>query len=500
MEIGKEVQEHYDRHELLRRGTGAAIALAASSAVWPLASARGVGDRRLSALARELDGDLVVRGSRRYAQARLLWNARFDGMRPLAVAYAETTADVRRIIRWAARYDEHLAIRSGGHSFAGYSTTTGLVADVSRMSLVQLGGDNTATVGAGAKLGSVYETLWTDGRAVPFGSCQTVGVSGLTLGGGHGFSSRALGLACDSLAGVEIVTAGGRLRLCNERDHPDLFWALRGAGAGSFGIATKLFFRTHPVGNVTTVNLHWDWSQVRTVIGAWQAFVPSAPDALSCVLSLKPPAGADGAPQVALNGQVFADRKEALALLAPLTDAVEPAKVSAVQRPFIVAVRYFAGGEPSHRSYAAKSNYALSPLSDDGVKVVVGAMEAASRDSRLAATGVLLSGHGGAINRVDRDAMAFVHRDALFFIRYTAFWDPAGGTATASANLQWVRGVYDGMQPYVSRGAVVNYVDPELADWGSAYYGAHLRRLVGVKRRFDRENFFRFPQSIPIRV
>jgi FAD/FMN-containing dehydrogenase len=202
MEIGKEVQEHYDRHELLRRGTGAAIALAASSAVWPLASARGVGDRRLSALARELDGDLVVRGSRRYAQARLLWNARFDGMRPLAVAYAETTADVRRIIRWAARYDEHLAIRSGGHSFAGYSTTTGLVADVSRMSLVQLGGDNTATVGAGAKLGSVYETLWTDGRAVPFGSCQTVGVSGLTLGGGHGFSSRALGLACDNLAGV----------------------------------------------------------------------------------------------------------------------------------------------------------------------------------------------------------------------------------------------------------------------------------------------------------
>lgn len=143
-------EEHFDRRELLRRGTGAVVGLGASSAVWPVAPAWSVRDRRLSALARELDGDVVVRGSPRYRQARLVWNARFDAIRPLAVAYAETTADLQRIIRWAKRYDVHVALRSSGHSFAGYSTTTGLVADLSRMSAVQLLADGTATVDAGA--------------------------------------------------------------------------------------------------------------------------------------------------------------------------------------------------------------------------------------------------------------------------------------------------------------------------------------------------------------
>jgi hypothetical protein len=491
-------EDNFDRRELIRRGTGAALALGGASTLWPVVSARATGDRRLAALARELDGDLVIRGGRGYAQARLLWNARFDTVRPLAIAYAQTTADLRSIIRWAARYDMPLAIRSGGHSFAGYSTTKGLVADLSRLSTVELTGE-TATVEAGARLGSVYQKLWDAGRVVPFGSCLTVGVSGLTLGGGHGFSSRALGLACDNLIGLEIVTATGRVLRSDDRDHPDLFWALRGAGAGSFGIVTKLSFRTHPVANVTTVNLRWAWSQAHEVVRAWQAFAPTAPDALSCVLSLRPSTGEE-TPLVALNGQVFADRAQALALLGPLTDAVEPTKVSAVQRPFIVAVQYFGGGEPSHRSYAAKSNYALSLLSDEALDVVVGAVEAAAGDPRLASAAILLSANGGAINRVDRDATAFFHRDALFFIRYTSFWDASAGAATESANLSWVRGVYDSMRPHVSRGAVANYVDPDLEDWGSAYYGSHLRRLVRVKRRYDRGDFFRFPQSIPTRV
>lgn len=175
-----------------------------------------------------------------------------------------------------------------------------------------------------------------------------------------------------------------------------------------------------------------------------------------------------------------------------------PTKVSAVQRPFDAAVQYFAGGEPTHRAYAAKSNYVLSPISDDGITVLLHAVEAAGQDPRLAAADVLLSGHGGAINRVGRDATAVFHRNALCFIRCTAFWDPSAGAAAQTANLEWVRSVYAAAQPYVSRGAVVNYVDPELRGWGSAYYGTHLRRLVAVKRRYDRGNFFRFPQSIPI--
>jgi FAD/FMN-containing dehydrogenase len=482
----------FDRTELLRKGVGGALGLAAASA-WPLEQARAAADPRLAALARALDGHLIPRGGKGYAQARLIWNPRFDTIRPLAVAFAETIADVRRVIRWAQQYDVRLATRSGGHSFAGFSTTPGLVLDVSRLTNVHPNADGTAAVATGAKLGSVYGRLWNVGRAVPFGTCEAVGVAGLTLGGGHGYSSRAMGLACDNVAEIEIVTADGKLRVCK------LFWALRGAGAGNFGVVTKFVFRTHPVDFVTTVNLNWAWADAREVTQAWQEFAPRAADSLSCSLSFAPPPPAGGSPQVVVNGQVFGARDQALSLLTPLTDAVRPTKLSAVQRPFISAVNYFAADNPARRSYAAKSNYAVAPLLREGIDVIVEALESAARDPRLGAIGILMFAHGGAINRVDADATAFAHRSALFSIRYTAFWSTTAPADVAAAHLGWVRDTHAAMQPFVSRGAVTNYADPELRDWGSAYYGPHVERLAAVKRRYDPDNVFRFAQSIPIR-
>jgi FAD/FMN-containing dehydrogenase len=454
----------------------------------------------LTALARRLDGDLIPRGGKGYAQARLGWNPRFDRVRPLAVAYAETIADVRRVIQWAKRHDVRLATRSGGHSFAGYSTTSGVVLDLSRLTKIQLNADGTASVAAGARLGSVYGRLWSAGRAVPFGTCEAVGVSGLTLGGGHGYSSRALGLACDNVVEIEIVDADGKVRACNAHSEPELFWALRGAGAGNFGVVTKLVFRTHPVDSVTTVNLTWPWAEARKVAQAWQAFAPTAPDSISCSLSFAPPPSAGGTPLVAVNGQVFGPRDEALSLLAPLTDAVPPTRLSAVHRPFISAVKYFASDNPARRSFAAKSNYGLASLPGAGVDVIIGALESAAGDPRLGAVGILLYAHGGAINRVNADATAYAYRSALFSIRFTAFWSASAPADVADAHLGWIRDTHAAMQPFVSRGAVTNYADPELAHSGAAYYGSHLRRLVAVKRRYDPDNFFRFPQSIPTRL
>ena len=489
----------YSRRELVRRGIGGALALRAAAA-WPVAPARAAADPRLAALHRTLDGDLIARGAPGYAQARLGWNPRFDGVRPLAVAYAKTIADVRRVIQWANRYGVRLATRSGGHSFAGYSTTSGLVLDLSRLTNVHLNPGGTASVAAGTKLGSVYRRLSAVGRAVPFGTCEAVGVSGLTLGGGHGYSSRALGLACDNVVKIEIVTADGQVRVSDAHSEPELFWALRGAGAGNFGVVTKLVYRTHPVDFVTTVSLNWPWADARQVAQAWQAFAPGAPDSISCSLSFAPPPTAGGTPLVAVNGQIFGTRDEALSLLAPLTDAVRPSRLSAVHRPFISAVRYFAADNPARRSFAAKSNYGVAPLPDAGIDVIIGALESAARDPRLGAVGILLYAHGGAINSVDANATAYAHRSALFSIRYTAFWSMAASTDIAAAHLSWVRGAHAAMQPFVSRGAVANYADPELENWCAAYYGPHLRRLVAVKRRYDPDNFFRFPQGIPTRL
>src|SRR5207244_3988155 len=153
------------------------------------------------------------------------------------------------------------AIRAGGHSFAGQSSTKGLVIDLRRIAGISPSG-NKARVGAGAKLGAVYPALWASGhRTIPGGTAPTVGVAGLSLGGGHGFVARKLGLACDSLLAVEIVTADGALRTCNATKEKDLFWALRGAGFGSFGVVTSLLFRTTQIGQVATVSLEWEWAR-----------------------------------------------------------------------------------------------------------------------------------------------------------------------------------------------------------------------------------------------
>ena len=156
-----------------------------------------------------------------------------------------------------------------------------------------------ARVGAGARLGSVYPALWAAGhRTIPGGTAPTVGVAGLTLGGGHGFLARKLGLACDNLVAVEIVTADGKLRTCNAAKEKDLFWALRGAGFGSFGVVTSLLFRTTQIGAVATVSLEWEWARATEIVEAWTTFMATAPDELSTVLALRVPAMAGGSPKL----------------------------------------------------------------------------------------------------------------------------------------------------------------------------------------------------------
>jgi hypothetical protein len=204
---------------------------------------------------------------------------------------------------------------------------------------------------------------------------------------------------------------------------------------------------------------------------------------------------------VAINGQVFGSKEEADSLIEPLVAVGSPTRVSVVSRPFSAAVGYFAGDEPEQRrSYAAKSNYAVRPLADAGIDVLVAAIERIAGDERFASAEVLAFAHGGAINRVAPGATAFVHRNAICSLRYAAFWPVDASAETEEAVLGWIEDVHAAIAPHVSRGAVVNYPDPELAGWARAYYGANLPRLVAVKREYDPGNVFRFPQGIPVRL
>ena len=206
-------------------------------------------------------------------------DTRFDGIRPGAVARCKTAQDVRACLDFARRNGIPIHARSGGHSYAGWSTGPGLVIDVSPMNQVSVNaGSTVAAIGAGTKLIDIYNELAVHGRTLPGGSCPTVGIAGFALGGGISMLGRAYGLACDSLKQVEIVTAAGDILTCDARHHPDLYWACRGGGGGNFGIATSFQFQTQPLKNITTLSLEWDWALAAKAMKSWQKWGPNAPD------------------------------------------------------------------------------------------------------------------------------------------------------------------------------------------------------------------------------
>ncbi len=475
--------ERLDRRELLRRA-GAAVTAAGAAGLWVGPAAAATPLRRL---ARTLDGELVTRASPRYRTAKQLYDTRFDAIRPLAIAYCETVSDVQRCVRWCARNHVRPAARSGGHSYGGYSSVgDGLVIDVSRLDRVDASG-GTARIGAGAALGDVYRRLAADGVTVPAGSCPSVGIAGLALGGGVGFSARKLGLTCDSLEALTIVTADGRARTCSAGTNPDLFWASRGGGGGNFGVVTALTLATHPVSSVTTYSATWPWPRAAAVVDAWQRFAPDAPDELFSVCRLET---APGGPRIGSSGQLFGSEATLRSLLAPLLAAGEPTQLAVVERPYLEAVSFFAGG-PGRATFAAKSDYVRGLLPRAGIEILVRAIEA--RQSAGGTADILLDSYGGAINRVPPAATAFVHRRERFSLQEIASWSPG---RPAGPSLAWLRALHGALRPHVSGFAYQNYIDPELTTWRHAYYGANYGRLKRVKRAVDPTNLFRFRQSI----
>jgi FAD/FMN-containing dehydrogenase len=432
----------------------------------------------------------VQRGAAGYNAARVLYDTRFDGVRPQAVAFCESLADVQKTVRWARRHHIRIVPRSGGHSYGGYSTTTGVIVDVSRIHAISVTADGRAAVGAGAHLLDVYTALAARGRMIPGGTCPTVGIAGLTQGGGIGLSGRKFGLTSDNLLEATVVLANGSVAVANAHQHQDLYWALRGGGGGNFGIVTRFVFRTHPAGDVTTYSLEWPWSDAKQVAQAWQQLAPLAPDALASVLNVNAAAG--GGASITSAGQFFGSEAALRTLIAPLATAGAPTRYTTTPRTFLGAVHYFAGGGGGRATFAAKSSIGNRLLTSAGIDALLHQIEA----KRTLGTGsgiVLLDSWGGAIGRVPKAKTAFVHRDALFSLQYLAYWSPG---QAAAPNLAWLRGCHGAMRPYVSAFAYQNYIDPELSTWPQAYYGSNLPRLRQVKRRYDPQDVFHFRQSI----
>ena len=486
------------------RGGGASGRPTRSSSPAPAAPAD------LKALAADLDGPLVRPGDSDWSVASQLYNTRFDNLKPSAVAYVAHADDVRTALSYARARKVRVAIRNGGHSYAGWSSGDGrLILDVSKMATVRASGSE-AVIGAGAKLIDVYRGLSAKGVTIPGGSCPTVGVSGLTLGGGHGVVSRVYGLTCDNLTRATLVTADGKQLTVHAKEHDDLFWALRGAGNGNFGVVTELHFRTRPAPQGVAAYLTWPWSLAAQVLSAWQEWGFDQPDEIWSAAHVDSAAG--GTPKVSVSAFSLGSYGELQNAVDRLADRIgsSASSVSLRRRSYQASMEMYANcstyadaqchlpgptpgrapeGALGRETYAARSDFFDRSLSDAGIRTLLSHMSAVTAGS----ASVALTALGGAVNRVAPDATAFVHRRSRMLAQYYVSW-PAGGSGRASQD--WLAGTHAAMRPYASGAAYQNYTDPTLKNWRLAYYGSAAPRLTAVKNRYDPENFFTSPQGL----
>lgn len=419
--------------------------------------------------AASLDGELFGPDSPGY-EARHRPVAYRD-VRPRLVVACRSEPDVVRAIRYAAATGERLVPRGGGHCFAGRSSTDGIVLDLSGLDGVSVTG-RFATIGAGARLAQVYAALHAHGLTLPAGCGPTVGIAGLTLGGGIGLLGRRYGLTCDRLVGARVVLADGSVVECDHDREPDLFWALRGAGGGQFGVVTSLRFAAVPERAATRIEAHWSDVALPEVIAAWQSWAPDAPDELTANLSIE---SAPGEPvRVTLLGAATLDVEPTRELLRGFTDRpVDPRPC-----PHYLKSSFADPREPA--AVRIRSEFFSNPLADNTITALLAQLsEPAGRRT------VTFTAMGGAYNRVAEDATAFAHRDARFLLEHAA--EPGDPWLDRS----WTTAHADG-----SGRVYPNFPDPALDDWATAYHAGNHTRLTEVRKTYDPNRFFDFPQAI----
>jgi FAD/FMN-containing dehydrogenase len=463
-------------------------------------------------LAASLDGDLIRPGSPKYPTARLAYDPLFDDIRPRAIVQVASTRDVARTIAFAREHGFRFAAKSGGHSYAGYSLSNGIVIDVSKLDKVTADtATKRATVGSGASLMQVANALAPHGLVVPGGTCATVGIAGLTMGGGQGVTGRRFGLTCDSLEGATVVLADGTVVHCDANRHDDLFWALRGGGGGNFGVVTSFTFAAHPLTHLTICSLSWHWSAAAHVLRAWSDWAPSAPHDLWTSLRFRFIPGSG--PQVSMIGTWSGSPSGLTPVLNHLTSSVPPVSKSTSTLPYLDVAKLYAGcaGQPAdgcslqihggtlpRQASLAKSDFFDHRISAADVDAMLGRIEARSAPALHGSSGgVIFDSWGGQIAQLGDHATAFPHREARFLAQEFVTFSSVPDDATLTANRHWLTSLWRSLRGSASGAAYVNYIDPELQGWKQAYYGANLDRLVQVKHRYDPHDVFRFAQSVP---
>jgi hypothetical protein len=474
---------------------GSAVAVAVgSSAASPLPKRTSL---PWNALAKRLRGRLVLPGQSGFGTLALPNNLRYAARKPAGIALCETAADVSAALLWARENDVALIARSGGHSYAGYSTTTGLMIDVSRMNSFHFDtSSGVLTLGGGARNQTVFDGCRPLGVAIPHGRCFQVGLAGLGLGGGIGFNLRPNGLTSDAMLQTQIVTADGELHTVDASSNPDLFWACRGGGGGNFGINTSFSFQTFPVDKVAACALWW-YDDLERIFEVLVAALENGPDTLGSKVSVelgRDPTTGKGTAAIQLLAQLNGRAPQLLDILRPVYAVRSPGKTLFFDyAPYwVVQEKLSEPGPPSY--YQERSRFFNQRFSEEAVAAVLSWCRRWPGTTRSAEFKIFQT--GGAVNTLSPGATAFVHRNSWWLGSINVTWSGTTPPSDLQRALEWQAAFYETLVPIAKGGAYQNFIDPSLKDWKTAYYGANLPRLEAVKRRVDPENVFTFPEAI----
>jgi FAD/FMN-containing dehydrogenase len=516
--------EMISRRDVLLAGgaAGAAVLLPGTPAASPVPWGR---------LDRRLRGRLVTRSDPAYATARQLDLAQFDAVAPRAVAYCATPGDVALCLAFAQDHDLPFAVRSGGHSHGGYSTSRGLVVDVSTLGAVAVEGraagaaavdgqaagalavdGPVARVGTGARMADVLDALAPHGLALPGAARATVATGGFVQGGGIGYLTRALGAACDRVASARVVLADGRTVTASAREHPDLFWALRGGGGGNFGVVTSFTMTPAAVGVVRVASLSWDWEHAADMLHGFAHWLTGAPRTVGAaavaVLDDAAPGTAPFAGLVLMStgtgAQLAAEADRLRAYCGP------PSARSLTALPHRTFMRSAYGCAALTTGQCRRTPAGLLPrpaygtvrgrLFDRPVPHTAWERALAVFDlARVAGQTHKLEvlALGGAASDPARTDTAYVHRDALFAANFLSVVNDSPVTPQAErAARRWTDAGFAAVDPYANGEAYQNFIDPSLPGWRHAYYAENYPRLAAVKSAYDPHGAFRFPQGI----
>jgi FAD/FMN-containing dehydrogenase len=441
-----------------------------------------------------LEGAVVLPGSPRYDEVRRPQIPRFHDVRPQAVVLCRTPEDVVEAIAFARRSGIDVAVRSGGHDFAGRSSGPGMVLDLMPMHSLEIS-DGLAIVGPGCRLGDLYAALARHEVTIPAGCGATVGIGGQALGGGLGLLGRSRGLTSDQAVAAQVALADGRVVECDEQRHEDLFWALRGAGACGLGVVTRLTLRTVPEPAATSFHLKWPYGRASALISAWQEWSPTGPDALAASLLVTVGGKAGAEPLVHLFGSMIGSEAETAAQLDEFVSAAgaDPASSERAHMRYSSLKKYLAERGPGdeedeHGRLYMKSEFFREPLPGGAVEALVDLFVRGRRPGE--ARKLDFMPWGGAYNRMPADATAFPHRKELFLLEHSVVV-PAGfdGAATDAARA-WLSDSWELVHPSGSGGVYANFPDPDLPDEDRTYWGVNLERVRRVKDRYDPEGVF----------